>query len=116
LLSSGLHLSCTWPIFSEELVTENDDCNDFDPLLSQQWAIGVTLLEDLPVLLSEAVQEYIKLSAKRETIEQLLGKIQNTDGNIDVILRILISEERFLRKKVFECVLANRKQSNKLRE
>ncbi|CAF4165529.1 unnamed protein product, partial [Rotaria magnacalcarata] len=42
---SGLHLSCTWPIFSEEVVTENDDCNDFDPLLSQQWAIGVTLLE-----------------------------------------------------------------------
>jgi len=102
LLSSGLHLSCTWPIFSEELVTENDDCNDFDPLLSQQWAIGVTLLEDLPVLLSEAVQEYIKLSAKRETIEQLLGKIQNTDGNINVILKISISEERFLRTKVFE--------------
>ncbi|CAF3639587.1 unnamed protein product, partial [Rotaria sp. Silwood2] len=56
---SGLHLSCTWPIFSEEVVTENDDCNDFDPLLSQQWAIGVTLSEDLPALLSDAVQKYI---------------------------------------------------------
>ncbi|CAF0919567.1 unnamed protein product [Rotaria sp. Silwood1] len=76
---SGLHLSCTWPIFSEEVVTENDDCNDFDPLLSQQWAIGVTLVEDLPVLLSDAVQKYINLSMKRETIEQLLGKIQNVD-------------------------------------
>jgi hypothetical protein len=98
LLFSGLHLSCTWPIFSEELVTENDDCNDFDPLLSQQWAIGVTLLEDLPVLLSDAVQEYINLSTKRETIEQLLGKIQNVDGNFDRILRILISEN-ILRKE-----------------
>ncbi|CAF1416356.1 unnamed protein product [Adineta steineri] len=76
---SGLHLSCTWPIFSEELVTENDDCNDFDPLLSQQWAIGVTLLDDLPVLLTEAVQEYLKLSTQRESIEQLLGKIQTND-------------------------------------
>ena len=79
--SSGLHLSCTWPIFSEELLTENDDCNDFDPLRSHQWAIGVTLLEDLPVLLSETVEEYLKLSIQRETVEQLLGKIQNTDGN-----------------------------------
>ncbi len=77
---SGLHLSCTWPIFSEELVTENDDYNDFDPLRSHQWAIGVTLLEDLPVLLSETVEEYIKLSTKGETIEQLLGKIQPADG------------------------------------
>ena len=41
----------------------------------------MTLLEDLPVLLSETVQEYIKLSAKRETVEQLLGKIQTSDGN-----------------------------------
>jgi hypothetical protein len=63
------------------LLTENDDCNDFDPLRSDQWAIGVTLLEDLPVLLSETVEEYLKLSIKRETVEQLLGKIQNTDGN-----------------------------------
>ncbi|CAM4952153.1 unnamed protein product [Rotaria socialis] len=78
---SGLHLSCTWPIFSEEVVTENDDCNDFDPLLSQQWAIGVTLLEELPVLLSDAVQEYLNLSTKRETIEQLLGKFQTADGH-----------------------------------
>ncbi|UJR36425.1 hypothetical protein I4U23_029148 [Adineta vaga] len=76
---SGLHLSCTWPIFSEELVTENDDCNDFDPVLSHQWAIGVTLLDDLPVLLSDTVQEYFKLSTQRESIEQLLGKIQNSD-------------------------------------
>ncbi|CAF1582326.1 unnamed protein product [Adineta ricciae] len=75
----GLHLSCTWPLFSEELVTENDDCNDFDPLLSQQWAIGVTLLDDLPVLLGETVQEYLKLSTQRESIEQLLGKIQTSD-------------------------------------
>lgn len=78
---SGLHLSCTWPIFSEELITENDDYNDFDPLHSNQWAIGVTILPDLPVLLSDAVQEFVKLSTKRETIEQLLGKIQATDGN-----------------------------------
>ncbi len=62
-------------------MTENDDCNDFDPLLSQQWAIGLTLSEDLPVLLGETVQEYIKLSTKRETVEQLLGKIQSADGN-----------------------------------
>jgi hypothetical protein len=41
------------------------------------------LLEDLPVLLSDAVQEYIKLSTRRETIEQLLGKIQNTDGKFN---------------------------------
>ncbi len=81
---SGLHLSCTWPIFSEELVTENDDYNDFDPLRSHQWAIGVTLLEDLPVLLSDTVQEYITLSTKRETVEQLLGKIQAADGNWDI--------------------------------
>ena len=79
-MSSGLHLSCTWPISSEELVTENEDCNDFDPLLSQQWGIGVTLLDDLPVLLTDAVNEYFKLSTRRETIEQLLGKIQNADG------------------------------------
>ncbi|CAF3466292.1 unnamed protein product, partial [Rotaria sp. Silwood2] len=93
VLFSGLHLSCTWPIFSEEVVTENDDCNDFDPLLSQQWAIGVTLSEDLPALLSDAVQKYIALSTKRETIEQLLGKIQNADGNLDVILKILKNKD-----------------------
>ena len=73
-------MSCTWPIFSEESVTENEDCNDFDPILSQQWAMGVTLLDDLPVLLSEAVEEFFKLSTKRETLEQLLGKLQSTDG------------------------------------
>jgi outer membrane lipopolysaccharide assembly protein LptE/RlpB len=33
------------------------------------------------VLLSDAAREYIKLSMRRETIEQLLGKIQNVDGN-----------------------------------
>ena len=76
-----MHLSCTWPLFSEDLVTENDDYNDFDPLLSHQWAIGVTLIPDFPVLLSETVREYINLSTKRETVEQLLGKIQATDGN-----------------------------------
>jgi hypothetical protein len=81
---SGLHLSCTWPIFSEELVTENDDCNDFDPLLSEQWAIGVTLLDDLPVLLSETVHEYMKLSTQRESVEQLLGNIQKSDGNSSI--------------------------------
>lgn len=81
-LHSGLHLSCTWPIFSEELVTENDECSDFDPLLSDQWAIGVTLLDDLPVLLSDSVQEYMKLSSQRETIEQLLGNLQKNDGNL----------------------------------
>ena len=68
---SGLHLSCTWPLFSEELMTENEDYNDFDPLLSQQWAIGATFRGDLPFLLSNAVQEYINLSSKRETIEFL---------------------------------------------
>jgi hypothetical protein len=44
------------------------------------------------------VQEYINLSTKRETIEQLLGKIQNVDGNFDRILRILMSEN-ILRKE-----------------
>ena len=68
-------------MFSKEDLTENDDHSDFDPLLSRQWAIGVTLLEDLPVLLSDTTREYIALSTKRETIEQLLGKIQATDGN-----------------------------------
>lgn len=80
-LFSGLHLSCTWPIFSEELVTENEETSDFNPLLSHQWAVGVTLLEDLPVLLSDTVDEYLKLSTRRETLEQLLGRIQNSDGN-----------------------------------
>ena len=81
-------------MFSEELVTENDDCNDFDPLLSQQWAIGVTLLEDLPVLLGETVQEYFKLSTQRESIEQLLGKIQTSDGNLQSIFTALIDQRR----------------------
>ncbi|CAF0846918.1 unnamed protein product [Didymodactylos carnosus] len=78
---SGLHLSCGWPIFSEDIVTESDDYNDFDPLQSQQWAVGVTLIDDLPVLLSECVKEYIQLSTRRETIEQLLGKIQQTEAD-----------------------------------
>ncbi len=92
LLLNGLHLSSIWPIFSEEVVTENDDCYDFDPLLSQQWAVSATLLEDLPVLLRDSVQEYIKLSTKRETIEQLFRKIQNIDDNFDIISSISISE------------------------
>lgn len=81
MVLSGLHLSCTWPIFSEELVTENDDTNDFDPVLAQQWSIGLTLSNEFPVSLSGAVQEYINLSTKRETIEQLLGKIQTAEGD-----------------------------------
>ena len=60
-------------------MTENEDSSDFDPLRSDQWAIGVTLLDDLPVLLSDAMDKYLKLSTKRDTIEQLLGKLQNPD-------------------------------------
>ena len=63
-------------------MTENEDCNDFDPMNSQQWAMGVTLLDDLPALLTDAVDEYFKLSTKRETVEQLLGRLQSPDGNV----------------------------------
>lgn len=67
-------------MFSEESVTENEDSNDFDPLLSQHWTMGATLVQDLPVLLSQAVDEYFKLTSRRETIEQLLGKLQSNEG------------------------------------
>ncbi|CAF1117194.1 unnamed protein product [Rotaria sp. Silwood1] len=53
--------------------------------------MDVTLLEDLPVLLGDSVQEYIKLLTKRETIEQLLRKIQNIDDSFDIILTMLIN-------------------------
>jgi hypothetical protein len=95
-VNSGLHLSCTWPIFAEELVTENEDCNDFNPILSQQWAVGMTLVEDLPVLLADAVDEYFKLSVRRETIEQLLGKLQHVDGRISSMDRNKCNHDPFV--------------------
>ena len=52
---SELHLSCTWPSLSADMIVEVDGYTDLDPLQAPQWSVRIQMTEDPQCLLGNFV-------------------------------------------------------------
>lgn len=53
-----LHLSCTWPSLSEDMIVENNAYSDLDPLQAPQWSVRIQMTEDQQCLLGVYLHYY----------------------------------------------------------
>ncbi|KAL8588274.1 hypothetical protein ACOMHN_008577 [Nucella lapillus] len=50
---SELHLSCTWPYLSADMIVETSGYSDLDPLQAPQWSVRIQMTEDPQCLLGQ---------------------------------------------------------------
>lgn len=72
---SELHLSCTWPCLSEDIIVENSRYSDLDPLQAPMWTACLQMTEDPQCLLGEYLQDFLKLCNRIESTEEVLRKV-----------------------------------------
>ncbi|XP_064598105.1 rab3 GTPase-activating protein catalytic subunit-like [Liolophura sinensis] len=80
---SELHLSCTWPSLSEEMIVDNQAYSDLDPLQAPQWTVRIQMTEDPFCLLGDYLRDFLQLCHCKETTDQLLGKALMEDDDKD---------------------------------
>ncbi|RUS82511.1 hypothetical protein EGW08_009725 [Elysia chlorotica] len=72
---SELHLSCTWPCLSEDMIVENSLYSDLDPLQAPQWSVRLQMTDSPQCLLSDFLNDFLKLSDRQESTEEVLKKV-----------------------------------------
>ena len=72
---SELHLSCTWPCLSEDMIVENSMYSDLDPLQAPQWTVRLQMADDLECLLGEFLRDFLRLCDRHESIQEVLKNI-----------------------------------------
>ncbi|XP_046346291.1 rab3 GTPase-activating protein catalytic subunit-like [Haliotis rufescens] len=77
---SDLHLSCTWPSLSEDMIVENHVYSDLDPLQAPQWSVRINMVDDPLCLLGDYIREFLTLTERKETTDELLGNLVSDDG------------------------------------
>ncbi|KAL5005916.1 hypothetical protein ScPMuIL_017074 [Solemya velum] len=80
---SELHLSCTWPSLSEDMIVENQVYSDLDPLQAPQWTVRIQMTEDPQCLLGEYLKNCLQLCHRKETTDELLGCLFTEDSDND---------------------------------
>ncbi|CAL1547182.1 unnamed protein product [Lymnaea stagnalis] len=79
---SELHLSCTWPCLSEDMIVENSLYSDLDPLQAPQWTVSLQMADDLSCLLGEFLRDFLKLCDRLESTDEVLKKVSaENDGD-----------------------------------
>ncbi|XP_005093890.1 rab3 GTPase-activating protein catalytic subunit [Aplysia californica] len=72
---SELHLSCTWPCLSEDMIVENSMYSDLDPLQAPQWTVRLQMTEDPQCLLGVFLRDFLKLCERHESTDEVLKKV-----------------------------------------
>uniref|UniRef100_A0A0B7ASM6 Rab3 GTPase-activating protein catalytic subunit n=1 Tax=Arion vulgaris TaxID=1028688 RepID=A0A0B7ASM6_9EUPU len=70
-----LHLFCTWPCLSEDMIVENSLYSDLDPLQAPQWMVRLQMADDPQCLLGEFLQDFLKLCDRLESTDEVLKKV-----------------------------------------
>ena len=70
-----LHLSCTWPCLSEDMIVENSLYSDLDPLQAPQWSVRLQMTDNPQCLLGDFLNDFLKLSERQESTEEVLKKV-----------------------------------------
>ncbi|XP_074642793.1 rab3 GTPase-activating protein catalytic subunit-like isoform X2 [Tubulanus polymorphus] len=78
---SELHLSTTWPTLSEDMIVDNSVYTDLDPLQAPYWAVRVRMTDDPQCLLTDYLNEFVKVCRRSESNEQLLGRKMSMDDS-----------------------------------
>nr|XP_019938363.1 PREDICTED: rab3 GTPase-activating protein catalytic subunit [Paralichthys olivaceus] len=71
---SELHLATTWPHLTEGIVVDNEVYSDLDPLQAPHWSVRVRTAENPQCLLGDLLTEFLKLSFRKESTEDVLGR------------------------------------------
>ncbi|CAG5116376.1 unnamed protein product [Candidula unifasciata] len=72
---SELHLFCTWPCLSEDMIVENSLYSDLDPLQAPQWMVRLQMADDPQCLLGEFLRDFLKLCDRHESTDEVLRKV-----------------------------------------
>ncbi|XP_021364104.1 rab3 GTPase-activating protein catalytic subunit-like, partial [Mizuhopecten yessoensis] len=80
---SELRLACTWPSLSEDMIVENQNYSDLDPLQAPQWSVKIGMSDDPNCLLGHYLQSFVKHGYRQETTEELLWNMVVTDEEPD---------------------------------
>nr|XP_022322201.1 rab3 GTPase-activating protein catalytic subunit-like isoform X2 [Crassostrea virginica] len=72
---SEMQLACTWPSLSEDMIVENQNYSDLDPMQAPQWAVRIIMTEDPNCLLGKYLSEFLKIALRKETVEDLLWNL-----------------------------------------
>lgn len=70
-----LHLFCTWPCLSEDMIVENSLYSDLDPLQAPQWMVRLQMADDPQCLLGEFLRDFLKLCDRLESTDEVLRKV-----------------------------------------
>ncbi|XP_022241871.1 rab3 GTPase-activating protein catalytic subunit-like isoform X2 [Limulus polyphemus] len=70
-----LLLFTTWPCLSEDIVVDNDIHSDLDLTQAPAWAVKVRTKDEPACLLGEFLEEFVALCHRKESQQQLLGKL-----------------------------------------
>ncbi|KAJ8320495.1 hypothetical protein KUTeg_002082 [Tegillarca granosa] len=76
---SELNLACTWPCLSEDMIVENQNYSDLDPLQAPQWSVKISMTENPLCLLGDCLKQFLKSQTRKETTDELLGNILSTE-------------------------------------
>ncbi|AWP17112.1 putative rab3 GTPase-activating protein catalytic subunit [Scophthalmus maximus] len=77
---SELHLATTWPHLTEGIVVDNEVYSDLDPLQAPHWSVRVRTAENLHCLLGDLLTDFLKLCRRKESTEEILGKLIEDEG------------------------------------
>ena len=81
---SELHLSCTWPCLSEDMIVENSLYSDLDPLQAPQWSVRLQMTDNPQCLLGDFLNDFLQLCDRHESTEEVLRKVMpETDNDKD---------------------------------
>ncbi|XP_052673604.1 rab3 GTPase-activating protein catalytic subunit-like isoform X1 [Crassostrea angulata] len=78
---SEMQLACTWPSLSEDMIVENQNYSDLDPMQAPQWAVRIIMTEDPNCLLGKYLSEFLKISHRKETVEDLLWNLLSKEDD-----------------------------------
>ena len=78
---SELHLSCTWPCLSEDMIVENSMYSDLDPLQAPLWTAVLQMSKDPQCLLGVFLKDFLKLCERHESTQDVLKKVLIDGGD-----------------------------------
>ncbi|CAH1790436.1 unnamed protein product [Owenia fusiformis] len=81
---SELHLAATWPSISEEMVVDNANYSDLDPLQAPVWSVRLKLTDDPQCLMGEYLRDFLRLCRRKESLDQLLPNFSLDDSETEL--------------------------------
>ncbi|XP_076118047.1 rab3 GTPase-activating protein catalytic subunit-like isoform X3 [Mytilus galloprovincialis] len=97
---SALQLFCSWYSLSEDMIVENQNYSDLDPLLAPQWTAKINKTEDPRCLLGTYIHKFLKHCYSKETTRDLLWNILSDEEENDATADISHALHRLTENKV----------------